>query len=76
MPFLGAGSLLQNDEWIAHGTAVLGIVAAVDNDKGVIGIAPGCSVRVVSQWFDQPNAKFISDCDRHHANECRGCSAH
>jgi hypothetical protein len=60
MPFLGAGSLLQNDEWIAHGTAVLGIVAAVDNDKGVIGIAPGCSVRVVSQWFDQPNAKFIS----------------
>ena len=60
MPFLGAGSLLQNDEWIAHGTAVLGIVAAVDNDKGVIGIAPGCGVRVVSQWFDQPNAKFIS----------------
>jgi len=60
IPFLGAGSLLQNDEWIAHGTAVLGIVAAVDNDKGVIGIAPGCSVRVVSQWFDQPNAKFIS----------------
>ena len=28
--------------------------------KGVIGIAPRCGVRVVSQWFDQPNAKFIS----------------
>ena len=57
MPFLGAGSLLQNDEWIAHGTAVL--VAAVDQ-AGVIRIAPRCGVRVVSQWFDQPNAKFIS----------------
>ena len=31
VPFLGAGSLLQNDEWIAHGTAVL--VAAVDQGR-------------------------------------------
>jgi hypothetical protein len=60
IPILAAGSLLQNDEWTAHGTAVLGIVAAVDNNKGVIGIAPGCGMRVVSQWFDQPNGQFIS----------------
>jgi len=33
-----------------HGTAVLGEIAAVDNDLGGIGIAPKASVRVVSQW--------------------------
>jgi hypothetical protein len=52
IPWIGTGSLLKNDDWIAHGTAVLGIIAGVDNDKGVIGIAPRSSVRVVSQWFE------------------------
>jgi len=34
-----------------HGTAVLGIIAAVDNNMGVIGIAPEIgSLRTVSQW--------------------------
>jgi subtilisin family serine protease len=33
-----------------HGTAVLGEVVAVDNTLGGIGIAPGASPRVVSQW--------------------------
>jgi len=60
IPWIGAGSLLQNDEWIAHGTAVLGIIAGVDNDKGVVGIAPRSSVRVTSQWFDQSNPPFVS----------------
>jgi len=34
-----------------HGTAVLGLIAAVDNDRGVTGIAPEIgSLRTVSQW--------------------------
>ena len=33
-----------------HGTAVLGEVSAVDNTRGGIGIAPGATARVVSQW--------------------------
>lgn len=33
-----------------HGTAVLGEVVAVDNTRGGIGIAPGATARVVSQW--------------------------
>jgi hypothetical protein len=57
---IGAHSFLQDPWWIGHGTAVLGIVAAVDNDKGVVGIAPGASVRVVSQWFDNSGAPFVS----------------
>jgi hypothetical protein len=35
-------------------------LAAVDNDKGVIGIAPGATVRVVSQWFETPGGTFFS----------------
>ncbi len=33
-----------------HGTAVLGEVVGVDNTRGVVGIAPQASARVVSQW--------------------------
>ncbi|WP_082590743.1 S8 family peptidase [Agromyces sp. Soil535] len=33
-----------------HGTAVLGEVAAVDNTRGGVGIAPAASTRVVSQF--------------------------
>ena len=34
-----------------HGTAVLGEIAGVDNDRGIVGIAPGlASVRVVSHF--------------------------
>ena len=40
--------LSQTD--IDHGTAVLGITTAVDNQKGGIGIAPESSARVVSIW--------------------------
>jgi hypothetical protein len=45
------GSSQERPEWKGHGTAVLGVVAAVDNNKGVVGIAPRAAVRVVSQWF-------------------------
>jgi hypothetical protein len=49
IPVIGTGQ--QIPEWAWHGTAVLGIVAAVDNDKGGVGIAPQTTTRVVSQWF-------------------------
>jgi hypothetical protein len=39
-----------NQDFFGHGTSVLGEVVAVDNMKGGIGIAPGASCRVVSQW--------------------------
>ena len=41
----------EHSGWVDHGTAVLGLVAGVDNDKGIVGIAPGVnSIRVVSHW--------------------------
>lgn len=49
----GAGITLisgLNQDYPGHGTAVLGEIAAVDNQIGGIGIAPQCSARVVSQW--------------------------
>ncbi len=39
---------------------MLEIVAAVDNNKGAIGIAPQATVRVVSQWYETPGATFFS----------------
>lgn len=39
-----------NQDFHGHGTAVLGEVVAVDNTIGGIGIAPGATARVVSQW--------------------------
>lgn len=37
-------------DYHGHGTAVLGELVAVDNTLGGIGIAPGATTRVVSQW--------------------------
>jgi Subtilase family len=39
-----------NQDFHGHGTAVLGEVVAVDNNIGGIGISPGATARVVSQW--------------------------
>ena len=40
-----------NQDYHGHGTAVLGEVVAVDNTNiGGVGIAPGATCRVVSQW--------------------------
>jgi len=39
-----------SQDFHGHGTAVLGEVVAVDNNIGGIGIAPGATTRVVSQW--------------------------
>jgi hypothetical protein len=60
VPIIGPGTFLQDPAWIAHGTAVLGIVAAADNDRGVIGIAPQTTVRIVSQWFETKLGNFFS----------------
>jgi serine protease len=39
-----------NQAYFGHGTAVLGEVCGVDNTRGVVGIAPSCVGRVVSQF--------------------------
>jgi hypothetical protein len=44
-----------------HGTGVLGLVVATDNDKGVVGIAPGVTnVRLASHW-DGASADNVAD---------------
>jgi len=43
---------------IEHGTAVLGIVLAQDNDRGGVGIAPRVRARVVSQYRDENFRKY------------------
>lgn len=44
-----------NRSYAGHGTAVLGELVAVDNKLGIVGIAPGASARVVSQWRSTTN---------------------
>lgn len=39
-----------SQDYHGHGTAVLGQVVGVDNTRGVVGMAPGSSARVVSQY--------------------------
>jgi subtilisin family serine protease len=39
-----------NNDFHGHGTAVLGEVVSVDNQRGGVGIAPRATARVVSQW--------------------------
>jgi hypothetical protein len=51
---IGLISGLSRD-YHGHGTAVLGQVVAVDNTRGCIGIAPGATARVVSQWRNASN---------------------
>src|SRR4029079_12260248 len=46
--------------WVWHGIEGLGIVGGVGNKKGVVGIAPQATVRVVSQWFETPGIQFFS----------------
>ena len=44
-----------NQDYTGHGTAVLGEVLGVDNDLGIVGIAPAVTARVVSQWRTASN---------------------
>ena len=52
----GVGGYVGN-----HGAAVLGVVAGTDNAKGVIGIAPGASVRVASHWNAMAGSMHVAD---------------
>ena len=59
------GSGLNGNDWLGHGTHVAGIIGALDNDFGVVGVAPGVrlwSVQVVgthsTAW-----SEFIAGCD-------------
>ena len=40
----------DNHWYFDHGTSALGVVSAVDNSVGIIGIACNASARVVSEW--------------------------
>lgn len=45
-----------------HGTAVVGIVSGVDNDLGIVGIAPNVrSVRLVSHWNENTNTSNVTN---------------
>jgi hypothetical protein len=44
-----------NHAFPGHGTAVLGQLVGVDNTRGVVGIAPRATARVVSQWRSSTN---------------------
>jgi hypothetical protein len=59
---LGNGSIMPNS--VPHGTNVLGVICAVDNDKGGVGIAPNvAAVNVVShsgQMLNVPQAIVLA----------------
>ncbi len=38
----------EDDDWRWHGTATLGVLAAKDDGKGIVGVAPRSRVRTVS----------------------------
>ena len=45
------GHLLNGQTYTGdHGAAVLGVVAGLDNDLGIIGLAPRVTTRVASHW--------------------------
>ncbi len=62
----GSGANLSPDDQHGHGTHVAGIIAAKDNDFGVVGVAAGAnivSVRVLDQNGDGHTSRIISAVD-------------
>ena len=59
------GDGYDGDDWYGHGTHVAGIIGALDNDIGVVGVAPG--VRLWSVQVIGPShhtwSVFIAGCD-------------
>src|SRR5262249_25090933 len=53
------GSGLGGDDWNGHGTHVAGIIGALDNGFGVVGMAPG--VRLLSVQIITPGHNGTSD---------------
>ncbi len=47
-PFYNPGGMYPQQEWRDHGTAVLGVIASMDNDFGTRGITPDVAVGGVS----------------------------
>ncbi len=45
----------DNHNYWGHGTGVLGELISVDNTVGDVGIAPGATARVISQWRTATN---------------------
>jgi subtilisin len=61
--FTGEGN--NGEDWNGHGTHVAGTIGALDNDMGVVGVAPGVrlwSVQVLGQ-FQSEWSMFIAGCD-------------
>ena len=59
----------------AHGTAVAGVAAALDNDEGVVGVAPGAlvvSVRVLDSSRHGATSDLLAGLEYVHANAKRG----
>jgi subtilisin family serine protease len=57
-------SIPQDISRTSHGTHVSGIIAAVDNAQGVIGVAPGCWVmplRMAVGWFSGILTQYAVD---------------
>lgn len=42
----GLNPCLRSDDVNGHGTEVIGAAAAVDNDRGIVGVAPGARIHV------------------------------
>ena len=76
--FVGAGADCTGgnspgNDALGHGTRVAGIIAAKDNDKGIVGVAPGArvwSVKVInsSNWFYTANLICAVDYLTDHAD--------
>ena len=47
------------DDSFGHGTAVASILGAIDNDEGILGVAPGVTL-VPIKVFEQPEADWAS----------------
>jgi hypothetical protein len=53
--YLAGGSITEFDDDNGHGTEVAGVLAALDNDIGVVGVAPGARLWAI-KCFDQNRA--------------------
>ena len=51
-----SGQNRQIDLFRSHGTAVLGVIAGLDNGRGIKGIAPEATVRVVSHYNENEHS--------------------
>lgn len=60
-PMLIHGTQSTDPDWVGHGTAVLGEIAATDNTVGVVGTAPAITSLRMSSVFDAAMTFQIGD---------------